>query len=82
MFILAMVGVAVNLVIMFILGGHHHHGHSHDHGGHAHDHAGGGGRVRDFADEGAGEEEGPARESRVGLPAMFSRGRMQVPWQR
>ena len=42
MFILAAVGVGVNLLLMAVLGGHHHH-HGpggHDHGGH--DHGGGG----------------------------------------
>jgi cation diffusion facilitator family transporter len=42
---IAALGLAVNLICAFILGGshdHHHHGHSHGHGhdhGHAHDHA-------------------------------------------
>lgn len=42
MFILAMTGVGVNLLLVWILGGHHHHhGHSHDHDhshGHSHSH--------------------------------------------
>ena len=37
MFILAAVGVGVNLLLMAVLGGHHHHGPGgHDHGCHAH----------------------------------------------
>ncbi|KAF9328270.1 hypothetical protein BG006_008520 [Podila minutissima] len=44
MSIIAVLGVCVNVVLMFVLGGHHHHhghshGHGHDHGhGHSHDH--------------------------------------------
>ncbi|KAF9312011.1 hypothetical protein BG003_006739 [Podila horticola] len=44
MSIIAGLGVCVNVVLMFVLGGHHHHhghshGHGHDHGhGHSHDH--------------------------------------------
>lgn len=38
MFILAITGIAVNLVNLAILGGHHGHSHGHSHGGHDHGH--------------------------------------------
>ena len=52
MFILALIGVGINLVIFAILGGHHGHSHAgHDHG-HAHGHSHG------VATQKAGGEDG------------------------
>jgi solute carrier family 30 (zinc transporter), member 2 len=38
MFVLAVIGVVVNLMLMWILGAHHHHGHGHSHAPHDHSH--------------------------------------------
>lgn len=38
--VVAVVGLAMNIVSAFLLGGGHHHGHGHDHHDHDHDNGG------------------------------------------
>ncbi len=92
MFILALVGVVINLCIMAILGGHghghshgdegHDHGHGHSHG-HAHSHGNSHGEKHSHAEDGHDHDHAGVRTTYFSLPTDKGDARpLKMPSQR
>ncbi|KAG1703550.1 hypothetical protein DVH05_007493 [Phytophthora capsici] len=68
MFLVAVFGLGINLVLMKILGhGHSHGGHGHSHGGHGHSH-GGHGHSHGHVEEKSGVEQSPSMQDLARTP--------------